>query len=177
MQKNETALNPIKPESETAPDRGRSGADAFTDLETGVFAALETYSNVHRGSGHFSVVSTSLYDRARAIVLEYLGLNKDTHVVIFCTQARANAIKKQLLPENYKCISSKDMGLALGVTGLAAAKKALPGGTPFQTGGGTARLLSPDWIVWAKSPDKFEAGTPPIIKVIAFARALLLCKR
>lgn len=49
---------------------------AFAELELGVHAALETYSNVHRGSGHNSMVSTHLYEQARNIVLEYLGLDK-----------------------------------------------------------------------------------------------------
>jgi transposase len=39
-------------------------------------------------------------------------------------------------------------------------RRALPGGVPFQTGGGTARLASPGWVIWAKAPDRFEAGTP-----------------
>ena len=50
--------------------------EAFAELERGVHAALETYSNVHRGSGHYSMVSTHLFEQARDIVLEYLGLNK-----------------------------------------------------------------------------------------------------
>lgn len=55
---------------------------------------------------------------------------------------------------------------------VALKKSALPKGDPFQSGGGTTRLVSTGWIVWAKAPDKFEAGTPSIINVIAFARAL-----
>ncbi len=53
-------------------------------------------------------------------------------------------------------------------------RKALPKGVPFQTGGGTAKLVSPGWVIWAKGLDKFEAGTPAIVSVIAFARALHL---
>ena len=45
-------------------------AEAFADLERGVHAALETYSNVHRGSGHNSLASTHLYEKAREIVLK-----------------------------------------------------------------------------------------------------------
>lgn len=37
---------------------------AFTELEQSVHAALETYSNVHRGSGHNSMVSTHLFEQA-----------------------------------------------------------------------------------------------------------------
>jgi selenocysteine lyase/cysteine desulfurase len=51
-------------------------------------------------------------------------------------------------------------------------RKALPKGVPFQTGEGTARLVSPGWVIWAKAPDKFEAGTPAIVNVSVFARVL-----
>ena len=150
--------------------------NGFDKLEKGIFAALETYSNVHRGSGHFSIVSTHLYEQARNIVLDYLGLNKDKYAAIFCSPARARILESKLQPLTYKRISSRDIGLPLGVTVLAVERKKLPRGIPFQTGGGTARLISPDWIVWAKSPGKFEAGTPAIINVISFARALCLIR-
>jgi len=149
---------------------------AFADLERGIHIALETYSNVHRGSGHNSMVSTYLYEQARDIVLEYLGLDKGKYVVIFCTPGREAALKAQLKPESYQSVSSKDIGLSLGVRALAVKRKALPRGTPFQTGGGTSRLVSPGWVIWADAPDRFEAGTPAIINVIAFARALRIIK-
>ena len=74
-------------------------------------------------------------------------------------------------------MSSQDIGLPLGVRALAVERKALPGGAPFQTGGGTARLVSPGWVIWAKAPDRFEAGTPAIVNVIAFAVALRLIQQ
>ena len=134
-------------------------AEAFTELERGVKAALETYSNVHRGSGRNSLVSTHLYERARSIVLEHLGLNKEKYIVIFGTPRWAELIKAVLKPGSYQIVSSQDVGLPLGVRALAVERKALPRGVPFQTGGGTARLVSPGWVIWAKAPDKFEAGT------------------
>jgi selenocysteine lyase/cysteine desulfurase len=149
-------------------------AEAFEKLESGVHAALETYSNVHRGSGYNSMVTTHVYEQARDIVLEYLGLHKGRYVVIFCTPRRAATLKAQLKPEKYHIISSQEIGLSLGVRALAVDKKSLPKGAPFQTGGGTTRLVSRGWVVWADAPDKFEAGTPAIINVIAFARALRL---
>ena len=152
-------------------------ADAFTELEQSVQAALETYSNVHRGSGHNSLVTTQLYEQARDIVLDYLGLGKDRYTIVFCTPRRAELLKAQLKPQNYHGLSSEDIGLPLGVRALAIDRHALPGGVPFQTGGGTARLVSPRWVIWARSPDKFEAGTPAIINVIAFARALQLIQQ
>jgi selenocysteine lyase/cysteine desulfurase len=149
----------------------------FSALEQGVYAALETYSNVHRGSGHNSLVSTHLFEQARDIVLEYLGLNKGKYMLIFCTPSRAAMLQAQLKSGSYQMVSSQDFGLPLGVRALAVDRKALPGGIPFQTGGGTARLVSPGWVVWADAPDRFEAGTPAIMNVIAFARALRLVGR
>jgi selenocysteine lyase/cysteine desulfurase len=159
------------------PKGAAKNSEAFAELEKGVFTALETYSNVHRGSGHNSLVSTHLYEQAREIVLESMRLNKDKYVVIFCTPRRAELLKAQLAPGSYQSVSSQEIGLPLGLSALAVKRQALPGGAPVQSGGGTARLVSPGWVIWAHTPDKFEAGTPAIINVIAFARALRLIKR
>ena len=113
--------------------------EAFEELKRGVYTTLSTYSNIHRGSGHNSMVSTHLFERARDIILEYLGLDKDKYVVIFCTPRREEVFKAQLEPESYQSVSSQDIGLPLGVRALAVDSKALPRGIPFQTGGGTVR--------------------------------------
>ncbi len=149
---------------------------SYGELERAVYTALETYSNVHRGSGHNSMVSTYLYEQARDIVVESLGLKKGKYIVIFCSGRAAEALKTKLEPESFHCLSGQDIGLPLGIRAMVVAKKALPSGIPFQTGGGTARLVSPGWIIWAKGPDRFEAGTPPIVNVIAFAKALQIIK-
>ena len=149
-------------------------ATPFTPLEQCIYAALETYSNVHRGSGHNSVVSTRLYEQARKTVLEYLGLPGSRYSVIFCTPLRAVKLTAQLREKDYKSVSGHDFGLAIGLTALAVKKSALPAGAPFETGGGTTRLMSKDWVLWAKGPDKFEPGTPAIINVIALAKVLQL---
>ena len=149
----------------------------FEELKRSIRAALETYSNVHRGSGHFSAITTRLYEQARDIVLEYLGLKKKNYVVIFSTPRRTEMMIKQLRTGSFICLSSWDLGLALGVRALAVKRWALPKGAPVFTGGGTARLVSPDWVVWSRGPDKFEAGTPAIINIIAFAKALQLVQR
>ncbi len=146
----------------------------FAELEQCVYAALETYSNVHRGSGHNSVVSTRLYEGARNAVIEYLGLSRSRYSVIFCTPLRAAKLTAQLREKDFKSVSSQDFGLAIGLIALAIRKSALPAGAPFETGGGTTRLMSKDWVLWAKGPDKFEPGTPAIINVIALAKALQL---
>ncbi|WP_024772254.1 aminotransferase class V-fold PLP-dependent enzyme [Aquimarina macrocephali] len=157
--------------------KGNESETAFAELERGVHAALETYSNVHRGSGHNSMVSSHLYEHARDIVLEYMGLNKDRYIVIFCSSKRTNSLTSQLKSGSYQFLTSLEIGLPLGITAVVVGKKALPKGTPSECGGGTARLVAAEWIIWNNGPDKFEAGTPAIVNVIAFSKALLLMKQ
>ena len=151
--------------------------EAFTELEQGVFAALETYSNVHRGSGQNSIVSTYLFEHARDIVLKFLGLKKGRYVVIFCSPGGGEAIKSILKPGSFKSVSSDETGLSLGVTALAVRRRALPKGAPFRAGGGTTTIVSPGWVIWANAPHRFEAGTPAVINIIAFAKALCLIRK
>ena len=113
--------------------------EAFTELTHSLHTALETYSNVHRGSGHNSLVSTHLYEQAREIVLEHLGLDQDRYTVVFCTPRRAEQLKDRLKAGSYHILSSQEIGLPLGLRAVAVARNALPAGAPFQAGGGTAR--------------------------------------
>jgi selenocysteine lyase/cysteine desulfurase len=159
------------------PKQAEEAAEAFADLERSVYAALETYSNVHRGSGHYSLATTELYEYARQIVLDFLGADPSRCEVIFCSPRRAALLEARLAPGTFRRLSSQALGLPLGVRALVVDRAALPGGAPLQVGGGTARLVSPNWVLWAKAPDRFEAGTPAIINVIAFARALQLAKQ
>ena len=144
------------------------------EIERAVHETLATYSNVHRGSGHHALVSTHLYEQARNIVLEHLGLDGKKYVVIFCTPRRATMLQARLAPGRHRCVSSQDLGLPLGLRAVAVLRKALPKGIPRETGGGTARLVAPGWVIWANGSDRFEAGTPAITNVIALARALQL---
>ncbi len=72
--------------------------EAIAELERGVHAALETYSNVHRGSGHFSRVTTDLFEKAREIVLEYLGLSQRSYVVVFAFKNMAHKRWQKIWP-------------------------------------------------------------------------------
>jgi selenocysteine lyase/cysteine desulfurase len=176
MHKIKNNIIPFTQGNEKPPAMNNETADAFKVLEQGVYAALETYSNVHRGSGHNSIVTTSLYEQARDIVLEYLGLNRDKYLVIFCSPRNAEILKTKLRQGSYQVLSCQDTGLQLGVRALAIERKALPRGNPSQAGGGTTRLVSPSWIIWADPPGRFEAGTPAIINIITFARSLQLIR-
>jgi selenocysteine lyase/cysteine desulfurase len=149
----------------------------FSALEAGMYAALETYANVHRGSGHYSQVTTHLYEKAREIVLDYLGLNKNCYILVFTTPLRLCAFKSRRTEVEIRTISSQEIGLNLGVAAIAFDKSKMPDFSGFDTGGGTTRLYGADWVMWAAPPDRFEAGTPPIINIIAFAKALAMSKK
>jgi len=99
--------------------------DARKTLSESIKAALETYSNVHRGSGHFSKITTRLYEKAREIVLEYLELRKQSYHVVFCTPARAETLQQKLKAGSFYVLRSKEFGLHLGVVAVAVRKKSL----------------------------------------------------
>ncbi|MDX9906955.1 MAG: aminotransferase class V-fold PLP-dependent enzyme [Bacteroidales bacterium] len=141
-----------------------------------IFNALRTYSNVHRGSGYNSMVTTENYEQAKLKVLGYLGLNKKSHRVVFCSPRQAQIITSGMKTGSYQVLSGSDAGLAIGLRAIAAKRKALST-VPKITGGGTTRLISGDWIVWAKPPDRHEAGTPSVINAIAFSSALEMKKK
>lgn len=147
------------------------------EIRKSVFAALETYSNVHRGSGHFSMVSTALYEECRNIVLDHLELSKKIFTVVFCSPIKTIDFENHIVGKEYFELTSQEIGLPIGVVAIAIRKKDLPSGTPFYSGGGTTKMISTKYIIWADHPDKFEAGTPAIINVITFARALQLMKK
>ncbi|HET6558261.1 MAG TPA: aminotransferase class V-fold PLP-dependent enzyme [Prolixibacteraceae bacterium] len=159
------------------PSHNKETDEKYDELEKGVYAALETYSNVHRGSGHYSMATTHLYEEARSVVLEYLHLDASQYAVLFFTPRRVAVFTNRLEPGSYELISSLDVGLSLGVRALAVRKDAMPKGVFMDAGGGSARLIARDWVVWAAVPDRFEAGTPAIINIIAFARALKMVSR
>jgi hypothetical protein len=119
----EIMKKPITPVSEVKSGKG------FAELERSVHAALETYSNVHQGSGRNSMVSTYLFEQTRDIVLEYLGLKRGKYVVIFCIPRREKILKSLIKQGRYKSVSSLDIGLPLGVRALAVEKRVLPEGT------------------------------------------------
>jgi len=146
----------------------------WIDLENSVRSVMETYSNVHRGSGQFSVVTSALYEQARKVVLRFVGLDAGRHTVAFCSPRQAEMLRGQFGAETRYCLSSEDIGLPLGVQALIVKKNALRRVIPSETGGGTARLVSREWVVWTKGEGRFEAGTPAIVNVITFARALQL---
>ena len=137
------------------------GMAAFAELERGVQKALETYANVHRGSGPHSLVTTALFEQARGIVLNYLGINDGRHVVVFCTPRSGMRLREKIAPGGCRVLSSEELGLPIGVRALAVERKALPKGPPIQTGGGVVRIVSPNSVVWAGAPKNSKPALRP----------------
>jgi selenocysteine lyase/cysteine desulfurase len=150
-----------------------SNRTLFGELERRVYTAIKRYSNVHRGAGQHSMISTILFERAREIILEYLGLTKSEYVVVFGSARQIKNLKGEIKDDNYTYqLFSNDFGLPLGVGGLAARKNALPRGAPFARGGGIVKLVSRNFVIWKDAPQRFEAGTPNILGAITLAAAL-----
>lgn len=159
------------------PFKGLQPRAAFAELEKSIHHALEMYSNVHRGTGQNSLVSTHLFEYARKIVLDFLKLTGRKYTVVFCSPLRAKILSGMLEPRDYKKVTSHEIGLPLGVEAIAIKNTALPKGRPFETGGGTVKIVSRYYAIWAPAPDRFEAGTPSIVNVVTFARALQIIRR
>lgn len=120
---------------------------AFNELFRSVDLALERYANVHRGSGHYSQVTTRLYEEARTIVLRHLHLSEKQFTVIFCSAGRADRMIRFIGKQHCKTVSGYDAGLSLGVTAVAVKKRNLPRGVPVETGGGTTELYDKEWVI------------------------------
>lgn len=161
----------------TQSDRQYDPGLVFAELERAVKSALDTYSNVHRGDGQYSKASTELFEHARSIVREYLGLGDDYEIIFASCREIDILINKLKQKEGYKALySDKETGLRFGVGALAVKKELLPD-TPPVVGGGEVDDVSDNSVAWTEAPAKFEPGTPNIIGVIAFAKALSLMRK
>ena len=181
-----------------------SEENSYSELRRVTMEALKRYSNVHRGSGQHSVISTKLYEHARELILDYLGLDK-TYTVAFLNAREMQIYEQQIKEKNPEAktfaLNSTQFGLPIGACALVVKTVDLPIGAPKVPGGGTIKFVSPDVVretqgfgdtiryclekfisyllprvVWADYPDRFEAGTPNIIGSIVFAKALEMIK-
>ena len=148
--------------------------EAFSLLEQKMLSVLHTYSNVERGSGQFSQITTTLYHQARKVILDYLHLSDKEYTAIFCSPMWAEHLKRTLLSKNIFVLSSHDIGLPIGLRILVVRKKDLPKNMPAQMGGGTIKLVSSNSLVLADIPERFETGTPSVVNAIVFAVALTI---
>lgn len=56
---------------------------SFISVRKAIDNFLDYYSSVHRGTGYKSLLSTHMYERARQVVLNFVGGNEDEHTCIF----------------------------------------------------------------------------------------------
>lgn len=150
---------------------------ALLELEQSISSAAASYSNVHRGAGYCSEITTQLYEKAKWIVLDFLNLNAKKYCVFFCTPEHSRRLRQKLKNEDYKIITSCEICLPVGLHALAIKTKAVPRGVPILKGGSTVKIVSSHSVMWADAPQKLEAGTPSAINAIAFAAALQICKK
>lgn len=150
---------------------------AYQVIEAALYKALISYGNVHRGSSFASMATTQLYEKAKEVVLQHLGLSKQSHLVVFASPRRADAIAAHIDAAHMQRLSGSETGLKFGVVALAIRYDALPKNVPFIAGGGTTQLYGDDWVISANGAERLEAGTPAIINCIAFAVGLQLMEK
>lgn len=71
---------------------------AFRQVLEAVAGLLDWYSGVHRGTGCKSRVSTKAYERAREIMLQFVGADPTSHILMFCrnTTEAVNKLSRHL---------------------------------------------------------------------------------
>ena len=122
----------LKNSTETAQTRSAPGS-LWPQLKTGLNAAPETYANVHRGSGHASLVTTHLYEAARQIVLDCLQLKSKKYTLIFASPGRGNRFAVELPSNRFFMVTGEEVGVSVGVCAIAVEKRFIPRGGTART--------------------------------------------
>lgn len=73
---------------------------------------------------------------------------------------------------DFLVFSAHKMYAPFGIGVLISPKKIFCDGEPHQVGGGTVKVVTPDFILWDNPPQKEEAGTPNIMGVVALQAAI-----
>ena len=73
---------------------------------------------------------------------------------------------------DYLAFSSHKMYAPFGIGVLIGPKSDFEDGEPHYAGGGAVDIVTHDYIKWAETPHKEEAGSPNIIGVVALASAI-----
>jgi cysteine desulfurase/selenocysteine lyase len=78
----------------------------------------------------------------------------------------------QALDCDFLAFSAHKMCGPSGIGVLFGRAELLEGMSPFQTGGGMIRRVTPEKTSWAELPHKFEAGTPAIAEAVGLGAAV-----
>lgn len=73
---------------------------------------------------------------------------------------------------DYLAFSAHKMYAPFGIGALIAPSETFQPGAPEYSGGGTAQVVTHDWIIWNPTPLKDEAGTPNVMGVVALVAAI-----
>lgn len=73
---------------------------------------------------------------------------------------------------DYLVFSAHKMYAPFGIGVLIGPKETFQKGVSEFIGGGTARIVTHDWVMWEDTPHKDEAGSPNVIGVIALVTAI-----
>ncbi|MCT4597960.1 MAG: aminotransferase class V-fold PLP-dependent enzyme [Vallitalea sp.] len=73
---------------------------------------------------------------------------------------------------DYLVFSSHKMYAPFGTGVLIGPKKTFRQGAPTHVGGGTVKIVTPNFVMWDDQPYKEEAGTPNIMGVVALVNAI-----
>jgi selenocysteine lyase/cysteine desulfurase len=75
---------------------------------------------------------------------------------------------------DHLALSGHKLYAPLGAGALVGGGRLLRDGAPLLHGGGAVKLVTVDEVVWADAPERFEAGSPNVVGVVALAAA---CRR
>ncbi|MGI6226901.1 MAG: aminotransferase class V-fold PLP-dependent enzyme [Peptococcales bacterium] len=83
-------------------------------------------------------------------------------------------MKTESDPEHidFLAFSAHKMYAPFGIGVLIGPKEVFNKGVPDYVGGGTIKMVSHDYISWADSPERDEAGTPNVLGVLALVEAI-----
>lgn len=73
---------------------------------------------------------------------------------------------------DYLAFSGHKMYAPFGTGVLIGPRETFEEGAPDYTGGGTARIVTPDKVIWYEAPRREEAGTPNLMGVVALLAAM-----
>ena len=149
---------------------------AFQTLFERGYAALRVYSNVHRGTGQFSVVSTELYERAREEILVFAGLSPLKYEAVFLNPSRMAMLEEAYGEKVVFRVQSSELGLQMGIGALVFPKGLLKKMKPQDTGGGMVKLVHEKFAIFNEGAERFETGTPPIMNAILLGIALQMIR-
>ncbi len=139
-------------------------------------AALRVYSNVHRGTGQFSMTSIELYERAREEVLRYAGLSPLKYEAVFLNPSRMAMMEAAFAEKIVFRVQSSDFGLQMGIGALVFRRGTLRKMKPQDTGGGMVKLVHEKFEIFSDGAERFETGTPPIMNAILLGIALQMIR-